>query len=64
MTGNAPVRIFCGADRSQQLAFRVLAHSIERHTTAAPDTASLTFRAYDLAIRPSASEATTSLPAQ
>lgn len=33
MTGNAPVRIFCGADRSQQLAFRVLAHSIERHTT-------------------------------
>lgn len=29
---NQPIRIFCGADRSQQLAFRVLADSIRRHT--------------------------------
>ncbi|HET9484034.1 MAG TPA: hypothetical protein VFO79_08760 [Xanthomonadales bacterium] len=28
-----PIRIFCGADRSQQLAFEVLAHSIRRHAS-------------------------------
>ncbi len=27
-----PIRIFCGSDRSQRLPFRVLAHSIRRHT--------------------------------
>jgi hypothetical protein len=27
-----PIRVFCGGDRSQQLPFRVLAHSIARHT--------------------------------
>lgn len=27
-----PIRIFCGADRSQQLPFRALSHSIRRHT--------------------------------
>jgi hypothetical protein len=27
-----PIRVFCGGDRSQQLAFRVLAHSIARHS--------------------------------
>jgi hypothetical protein len=32
MTGPETLRIFCGADRSQQLPFKVLAHSIERHT--------------------------------
>lgn len=26
-----PIRIYCGADRSQRLAFRVLEHSIRRH---------------------------------
>ncbi|MFC4726585.1 glycosyltransferase [Coralloluteibacterium thermophilus] len=30
--GTDPIRIFCGADRSQQLPFQVLAHSIRRHT--------------------------------
>lgn len=29
---NDPIRVFCGADRSQQLAYRVLADSIRRHT--------------------------------
>lgn len=28
----APVRVFCGGDRSQQLPFKVLAHSIARHS--------------------------------
>jgi hypothetical protein len=28
-----PIRIYCGADRSQRLALRVLEHSIRRHTT-------------------------------
>jgi Glycosyl transferase family 8 len=32
MTDNT-MRIFCGADRSQQLAFRVLEHSIRRHSS-------------------------------
>jgi hypothetical protein len=32
MTGPETLRIFCGADRSQLLPFKVLAHSIERHT--------------------------------
>ncbi|MEO6065565.1 MAG: glycosyltransferase [Lysobacterales bacterium] len=32
-TDSAPIRIFCGADRSQQLAFRVLADSIRRNTS-------------------------------
>src|SRR5262245_38981338 len=27
-----PIRIYCGADRSQRLALRVLEHSIRRHT--------------------------------
>ena len=27
-----PIRVFCGADRSQQLAFLVLADSIRRNT--------------------------------
>lgn len=27
-----PIRVFCGGDRSQQLPFKVLAHSIARHT--------------------------------
>lgn len=27
-----PIRIFCGSDRSQRLPFRVLSHSIRRHT--------------------------------
>ncbi len=31
-TDGAPIRIYCGADRSQQLAFRVLVDSIGRHT--------------------------------
>jgi len=32
MSSPDPIRIFCGGDRSQQLAFKVLAHSIGRHT--------------------------------
>ncbi|MBS7457942.1 hypothetical protein [Coralloluteibacterium stylophorae] len=34
-----PIRIFCGADRSQQLPFRVLSHSIRRHTARAVEIA-------------------------
>ena len=32
MSSTDPIRIFCGGDRSQWLAFKVLAHSIGRHT--------------------------------
>jgi len=32
MSSPDPIRIFCGGDRSQWLAFKVLAHSIGRHT--------------------------------
>jgi len=32
MSNSDPVRIFCGCDRSQLLAFKVLTHSINRHT--------------------------------
>ena len=32
-----PIRIFCGADRSQRLPFRVLEHSIRAHTRRAID---------------------------
>jgi len=34
MSSNEPVRVYVGADRSQQLAVDVLAHSIKRHTRA------------------------------
>lgn len=34
MTHNEPIRVFVGADRSQQLAVPVLEYSIKRHTTA------------------------------
>ncbi len=34
MSSHEPVRVFVGADRSQQLAVDVLAHSIRRHTRA------------------------------
>jgi len=30
-----PIRIFCGGDRSQQLPFKVFAHSVQRHTARA-----------------------------
>jgi len=30
-----PIRIFCGGDRSQQLPFKVFAHSVARHTARA-----------------------------
>jgi hypothetical protein len=32
MPTSDPIRIFCGGDRSQQLPFKVLVHSIKRHT--------------------------------
>ncbi len=32
-TGDGTIHVYCGADRSQQLAFRVLAESIRRHAT-------------------------------
>jgi hypothetical protein len=32
MSAIDPIRIFCGGDRSQQLAFKVFAHSVARHT--------------------------------
>ncbi|MCK9368351.1 MAG: hypothetical protein M0P72_14550 [Metallibacterium scheffleri] len=32
MSETDPIRIFCGGDRSQQLPFKVLVHSIRRHT--------------------------------
>jgi hypothetical protein len=32
MSASDPIRIFCGGDRSQQLAFKVFAHSVARHT--------------------------------
>jgi hypothetical protein len=32
MTEPDPIRVFCGGDRSQQLPFRVFAHSVARHT--------------------------------
>jgi hypothetical protein len=32
MSSSDTVRVFCGSDRSQWLAFKVLAHSINRHT--------------------------------
>jgi len=35
MSTGEPIRVFVGADRSQQLAVAVLEHSIRRHTTAA-----------------------------
>ncbi|HVE52832.1 MAG TPA: glycosyltransferase [Ramlibacter sp.] len=34
MNPNEPIRVFVGADRSQQLAIAVLEHSIKRHTRA------------------------------
>jgi hypothetical protein len=34
MTDSEPIRVFVGADRSQQLAISVLEYSIRRHTTA------------------------------
>ncbi len=42
-----PIRIFCGSDRSQQLPFQVLAHSIQRHTRRA-----LEIRAIDNGLAP------------
>ena len=32
MSNSDPIRVFCGSDRSQMLAYKVLAHSIGRHT--------------------------------
>ncbi|HVF35244.1 MAG TPA: glycosyl transferase [Candidatus Saccharimonadia bacterium] len=46
-----PMRIFCGADRSQQLPFEVLAHSIRRHASRACD-----IRTIDNALAPPVSD--------
>lgn len=46
-----PIRVFCGSDRSQQLAFEVLAHSIRRHTRRA-----LEIRAIDNGLAPMPSD--------
>lgn len=34
MSNNNVIRVYVGADRSQQLAIKVLEHSIRRHTSA------------------------------
>lgn len=47
-----PMRIFCGADRSQRLAFEVLAHSIRRHASRAVD-----IRTIDNALAPPVADA-------
>jgi len=39
MTHDDPIRIFCGADRSQWLALRVFEHSVRRHTARAVEVA-------------------------
>jgi hypothetical protein len=39
MTRPDPIRIFCGADRSQQLALRVFEFSVRRHTSRAVEVA-------------------------
>ena len=36
-----PMRVYCGADRSQKLAFEVLAHSIRRHASRAVEIATI-----------------------
>lgn len=47
-----PIRIFCGADRSQQLAFEVLSHSIGRHASRAVEV-----RTIDNALAPPVADA-------
>lgn len=47
-----PMRIFCGADRSQRLAFEVLAHSIRRHASRAVEIAPI-----DNALAPAVADA-------